>query len=262
MNLKFRVHPEGVLLHGRPFRERVSLIATLSRAVAGLLLPGCIVVQSDSSITGSGHLVTTTLDHTGFTGVAAGSAFHVTITRAEQWSVAITVDDNLADYVEVTQSKDKLRIGLKPNVGIRQATLKAAVTLPELTDLELGGASRATVGGFSSERSLEVEVSGASHLEGDVKSGDTRVEASGASHVKLQGQARNLKVKASGASQVNLEQYGSEDTVVTASGASHVVVSPRGKLEVEAAGASSVRYAGTPTSVNSHTSGASSVRAR
>ena len=260
MSLKFPMCPNCFSAQRRHWLQRLSLVAAPGWAWIALLLPGCSVVHSDPTITGSGRTVTRGYEQSGFHQVVAGSAFQVSITRGENWSLAVTVDDNLLEFVEVVQSKETLRLGLKPNLSIRQATLKADVTMPELTGLELGGASRAAIDGFSSDRSLEVELHGASRLRGDIKSGDARFQASGASHLELTGRARSLKVKASGASHVGLERFGSENATVTASGASHVTVNAQGNLEVEASGASSVRYLGTPASVNSHASGASSVR--
>ncbi len=232
-------------------------------ALVASLLPGCIVIHSEPpTITGSGHIVTKVYDQAGFSQVAAGNAFRVTITQGDAYRVAVTVDDNLADLVEVSRSGDKLRIGFKPNTGIRQATLKAEVTLPELIGLELGGATRTHITGFTSDRSLAVDLSGASSLGGDITNANAQIQASGASHLNLHGSARTLKLTAHGASHVNLEGYASDDTTVEAHGASHVTVSSRGKLDVEAHGASSVRYLGTPATVNSHTAGASSVRPR
>jgi hypothetical protein len=260
--MTFAVHrrfvPYAALRSGFP---RVS-ISCLRLSGVGLLclLPACSTFQSDRSITGSGRLVTKVCEQTGFRRVTAGSVFEVTLRRAATWGVAITADDNLVDYIRVTQSWDSLRIGLEPNLSIRNGTLKAEVTLPDLAGVRLSGAARGTIAGFGSGGSLELELSGASSLTGAITNGGAQVWTSGASHVDLQGGAHNLNVRSSGASHVNLAGYGSADTRVEASGASHVRVNPHGKLDVEASGASSVRYVGTPTSVNSHTSGASSVQ--
>lgn len=230
--------------------------------IALLLVPlaGCVTWNSDHTITGSGHTVTREFDLTGFTRVAAGSAFHVKISQGTQISVAVTVDDNLVDYLDVSQSGDTLRLFLKPNVNIRNATLRAVVILPELIGLDLSGATGTTVAGFSSEKPLDVELSGASHLRGDIQSGEAKFGVSGAAKVELRGGAGHLTIKASGASSVNLEGYASKDTVVDAEGASHVTVNASGRLDARASGASSIRYAGQPESVHPHTSGASSVR--
>jgi hypothetical protein len=216
-----------------------------------------------AGLTGSGHLVTRQFDLAGFTRVAAGSAFNVTITQGAQFGVVVTVDDNVEEYLDVAKSGETLRLHLKPvQGGVRHVTLKAQVTMPELRGLHLDGATHTTLVGFSSDKPLEAELSGASRLRGNIKNGEARFSLSGASHVELEGGAGDLRVNANGASRANFERYPSTDSVVEVSGASHVTLKPSGKLTGSASGASHVSYLGKPEFVRVHTSGASSVTGR
>jgi hypothetical protein len=225
------------------------------------LLAGCSFV-SGPSITGSGNLVTKQYPFTNFTGVSAGSVFDVTVKQGTAPGVSVTLDDNLVEYLDVSTSGDRLNLHLKSNTNVRNATLKAVVTLAELTSLDLSGASKGRVEGCRSAKALEIDLSGASHLEGDLESGDMHLGLSGASHANLRGSAGNLRLNVSGASHADLEQLQIKDANVDADGASHATVRPSGKLQARASGASSVQYAGQPANVDSQTSGASSVRAK
>lgn len=244
-------------------RDRASLVfqrGWVSCALAVFLLAGCCMHPWGDRITGSGRTVTETFDLAGFSRLVVGSTFQVSVTRGDQHRVLATVDDNLVEHLDISRSGETLNIRLKPNLSVDHATLKVDVTMPDLLGLDAGGASRTTLAGFSSDKSLEAEVDGASTVRGEITSGDTRFRAAGASRIELQGGAQNLRVKASGASSVNLDRFTSNGTGVEASGASHVTVNARGNLEVRASGASSVRYVGTPASVSSQVTGASSVK--
>ena len=237
----------------------MSRLQYLALAIVVIMLTGC-TVSFGTRITGSGPIVTTELDLSRFTAVAAGSAFEVEITRSDKHSVTVSVNENLVERLDVDVSDDTLRIYLKPGIGITgNATLKAKVTMPELTGLDLSGATRTTLAGFNANKPLKAEVSGASTLRGEIASGDARFDASGASTVALQGSAQDLSVKASGASTVDFGRFNSRDTVVEANGASRVNVNASGQLDVEASGASTVRYTGDPARLRVNTSGASSV---
>jgi hypothetical protein len=237
----------------------MSRVRFLSLVVVVLLLAGC-TVPFTTQITGAGPVVTKEYDLARFTAVAASSAFQVEITQSATYSVAVTVNENLVESLDVSVSGDTLRIGLKPGVGLRgAATMKAKVTMPELSGLNLSGATRTTVTGFNSNLALNGEVSGASTLRGDLACGNANFDVSGASKVELQGSAYDLKVKASGASTADLGSFTSRDTAVDASGASRVTVAASGSLVVEASGASTVRYVGEPTKLKENTSGASTV---
>jgi hypothetical protein len=225
-----------------------------------ILLLGCFPLGAGTTVTGSGQTVTRQFEFNDFSEVAASSTFQVQITQAAKHSVTVTVDDNILEYLEVIRSGDTLRLGLKPNVSLRNATLKAVVAMPLLTGLKLSGATRTTVAGFSSGEPLHVAVSGASTLQGEIKVGAAWFDVSGASRVQLRGGTKSLKAEVSGASHADLESFTSTETVVEVSGASHATVCPSGDLDAIAGGASSVRYVGKPASVKQNTSGASSVR--
>ena len=232
----------------------------LSLVVVVLLLAGCCAVPFRTQLAPSGPLVTKDYDLSNFTAVAAGSAFEVEITRSDSYGVSVTVNQSLVESLEVSVSGNTLHISLKPNVGLTgAATMKAKVTMPELTGLDLSGASRTTLVGFNSGKSLKSEVSGASTLRGDLTCGDASFNVSGASKVNLNGSAQDLNVEASGASTVDLSNFASQNTVVNASGASKVIVNTSGTLDVEASGASTVRYTGDPAKVRENSSGASTV---
>ncbi len=210
-------------------------------------------------LTGSGNVVTQEFDLAGFDKVDVSHAFTVDISEGEAFSVIIRIDDNLAQYLEVVKRGSTLKIGLKPRISVTNATMEAEVTMPELTGLDLSGASHGTITGFESTKALDVDVSGASHLAGDIEAGDTRFDASGASHVTLSGSAQDVTIDASGASHVNLADFTVADANVEASGASHVTVNASGRLDVEASGASHVYYLGSPTLGKVDSSGASSI---
>ena len=121
------------------------------------------------------------------------------------------------------------------------------------------GASSVEFSQFSSSSTLELEVSGASDVKGEIQAGDTSIQISGASDLKLEGRGGDLVLRASGASSSNLEQFAVENAEVDVSGASDVIVNASGVLEVDARGGSDVEYTGNPNSVQTETSGASDV---
>ena len=228
-----------------------------------VLASSCMLVSEPATITGSGNVVTREETFTGFDKVDVSHAFKVDVSQGDTFSVVIRIDDNLAEYLQVTKQGNTLKIGLKPGrYNIRRATMEAEVTLPELSGLELSGASHATVTGFESGKALDVNLSGASSLRGDVEAGDARFDVSGASNAVLTGSGGDVAIDASGASQIDLSAFAVADADVKVSGASTVTVNPSGTLDVDASGASHVYYVGSPTMGKQETSGASSIQSK
>ena len=237
------------------------LVVVLSALLALSTLSGCMM-SGGPQVVGSGRPATQEYDLSGFTKVDVGSAFEVEIAAADDYAVAVTVDDNLVEYLEVLVDGDTLRIGLKPRLGLglRNMTLRARIAMPNIEGIDLSGATRGRVSGFGRSELIEVDVSGASQLRGELSANEMRIEASGASRVELIGATGPLEAKASGASELRLQDLSSDDTRVEVSGASTIIVNATGALTGEASGASTVRYKGTPASVNVESSGASTVR--
>ena len=218
---------------------------------------------SQVSLTASGNVVTQEEAISEFDKVETSHSFVVNIKQGENFSVIIRVDDNLVEQLQVEKFGSTLKIGLKPGISIvSNATLEAEITMPELTGLDLSGASKATISGFKSTKNLTVDLSGASSVRGDIEAGDTSFDLSGSSSANLTGSGGNLTLDASGSSDVDLSDFPVADVEIDASGASTVTVNPSGRLDVEASGASNVYYLGDPGMGTIDTSGASSVESR
>jgi hypothetical protein len=220
----------------------------------GDLIPG-----EGEIIQGSGNVVTQDFDFTGFDEVEVSNAVTAEITQGGIFGVAVRIDDNLVEHLQVTKEGSTLRIRLKPGIVPLNATVEAEVTMPELVRLDVSGASQCTITGFSSTKALSVDVSGASGLMGGIEAGDARFDISGASHATLSGSAQDVTIDVSGASSLDLSAFPVADANVVASGASNVTVNASGRLDADASGASHVGYLGNPTLGTIDASDASSV---
>jgi hypothetical protein len=225
-----------MMKHYKLFVWIVSLLALsiLACQVGGL--------GGGTTISGSGNVVSQEYDLSDFDVVDISHAFNVNITQGESYSVIVRVDDNLMEHLEVVKQGNTLKIGLKPlqDYTVRNATMEAEVTMPELNGVEASGASDVIATGFESDR-------------------DFQVRLSGASSAVLIGSAGEVTVDASGSSDADLAEFPVGDARVDASGSSTVTVNVSGRLDVDASGSSDVFYLGSPTLGNVDTSGSSSV---
>jgi hypothetical protein len=193
-------------------------------------------------LTGSGTPVTETMSISGFTSVSAAMGFRVEISESSTFSVRVTVDDNVVDKLRVTKTGDTLSIALDPGIYTFMS-LRAVVTMPEIEGLELSGGSRGSISGFVGLASLNLELSGGSHVEAD-------------------GSAIDLTVDASGGSTLDLEDFPVHDADLVLSGGSSGTISLDGTLDADASGGSRLWYVGSPTLGDIDTSGGSTVQKR
>jgi len=125
------------------------------------------------NLIGSGNLETEEYAFTNFTKVEVSDAFNFEIKQSSSYSINVTADDNVMEYVQVSQDGQTLKIGLRTGLHIGSVTLRigpgifplpgtvtlnASVTLPQLHGLTASGASRGTVSGFSSTEDLDITV--------------------------------------------------------------------------------------------------------
>ena len=221
-------------------------------------------------VTGSGTLVTRRFEHSDFTRVQVDQAFQVTLTRGDAFSVSVSCDDNLVEYLRVELDGDTLRLGMDRSRTYANATLQAEVTMPSLRGLQADGASDVKAQGFSSADDLDlaasggsridlsdvsagvvtIDVSGAGRLGGGLEAQALEGEASGAGIVSLRGSAVSARLEASGAAQLKLARLTLRDADLELSGGARGAVDVTGTLNVEASGGARLEYWGTPEHTN------------
>ena len=230
--------------------------------LAVLMTLGCVLAGCGSGVVGSGTTVTREFDFTDFDTVSIEHAFIGSVTRGDEYRVVVTLDDNLEEFLEVTQDGRHVTIGLVDSTLVRRATLEFEIILPALSAINASGASEVTLSGFNSTEAFAADASGASRISGDTTAGDTALEASGASTVALEGAGGAVRAHASGASTIDMAVFATTSADVEASGASTIIVNTSGTLDANASGASNVRYLGSPTLGDIEEDGASNVEPR
>jgi hypothetical protein len=259
--------------------KRISLIIVLViLVISGTLLAGCIRVDIGDD---SGSAVTKEYDFTGFTGIEVGYAFKVDITPSDNYSITITINEKIADRLNVSKSGDILKIGFKDTFFNFHSRPRAVITLPDLQYLDLSGAAEGNVKGFRSSHDFDLHLSGASSLDIDMETGgfeaeisggsrasgylktaSSNIELSGASRITLTGSGGDIKLDVSGASTADLQNYAVGNADIELSGAGQADMDISGRLNADLSGASRLEYGGKPTLGSIEISGGSSLKPR
>ncbi|CAN5470875.1 head GIN domain-containing protein [soil metagenome] len=190
-------------------------------------------------VQGSGNVQSEKRNISGFSKIDAGGAVNVEVTAQKDFDVVVEADDNLLQYIKTEVSGETLKIFSEGRISPK-TKVNVKISMPELTDLDISGASNAVVA--------------------NIRTDSLQLEASGASKIKIDGVVKSVQADASGASKIDAESLQAENADVDSSGASSVTVSPSNDLNADATGASSVYYTGEPKNVKQNSSGASSVK--
>jgi copper(I)-binding protein len=254
-------------------RKILLCLIIITIASISIMISGCKVV------TGSGEIITLEMDYKDFERIEVSSAFDVKVTRADSYMVTLNVDEALVEYLNVKKSGGTIYIGLKSGFTYMNQTRKAEITLPRLRRLELSGASDGIIKGFSSSDDIAFDISGASRLDlTELKTGDLDMDVSGASKVigdvemnkgdfnlsgastiELTGSATDINIEASGASGIIMTNFNTINADVELSGASDAEIAVSERLSIDLSGASKLTYSGDPKLGSIDVSGSSSI---
>lgn len=221
--------------------------------------PGGYSYSGPDGVAGSGRLTSRTIDLSGVTSVVAGAAFVVHLKTGGPAQATVTMDDNLTDRIEATVTGHELRLGIKPGTSVRNATLRAEVTVGQLDQLAANGASKVTLGSPVTGSALRLDANGTSQITGPVAIDHLEASESGASVIVLSGRAGSLHLSSAGTSQLQGADLTVANLDAVLSGACQATVGVSDTLAVTADGVSTLRYRGNPQIIRQQTSGVSSI---
>jgi len=247
-------------------RKGISILLILIIAIAAIVIvvASAIILLGQwlppsETIVGSGNLITQQKDFRDFSAIEVSSAFQVEISQSSFYSISITADDNIMDYIQVSKTDNTLNVGIQRG-SYQSTTLQVEIEMPEIDSLVLSGATIGIIKDFSSSELFVVELSGASRLEmQDINVGDFKVELSGASRLTAEGSGNDLLSIVSGASNLDLSNLPVTNSNLSISGASQATVNLDGTLDATVSGTSTLYYIGEPTMGNIDISDTSSI---
>lgn len=210
-----------------------------AKAATSLVLVA-VVVAGCTAVRGSGDVITIDVPIEGVSRLSVSHSFEVNVTVGEQPSLTLRVDDNLEASLSVGMDGDTLRIGLEPRTVVSNATLEADLTVTSLEAIEGSGTvdiHLATLTGSD----FDLQIDGASELDGALEFGSMTGEISGASNLSLSGQVGTVDIGASGASDLALLELEVDDLRIRLSGASDAEITVNDSIEASLSGASSLR---------------------
>jgi hypothetical protein len=239
-----------------PMRQMISAVGV---AATLMLVGACGVLDEGLGEAGSGNLQTIEPEVAEFTRLQAESSFDVAVRVGDGFDLVVRADDNVIDDVEASVSGDTLTLGLDGRY--REVTLEAELAVPAdaLSEIRASGASSVTGSDELASDDFDIDASGASTVTLRLDTEDLTAHAEGASTVEVTGSGVALDADAQGASTLRLARFTAASVTARADGASTIEVTASESLDASAAGASTIRYSGSPSAVSQDSSGASTI---
>lgn len=208
---------------------------------------------------GSGNITTETRKVEDFTKIEVGGGYKITLKQDSSLNVAVSVDDNLQQYVTTSVSGKVLKIKTKKNLCLTgQAELVIGVR--NLEAISGSGAIELQSDGVLNVQNLDIDFSGSSKADLQLNAKNLHTEGSGATELKLKGQASSHSVNLSGSGNVDAFDFVVGDYNIETSGAADCKINVLNSLNVNTSGGSSIEYKGNPKNVTNHESGSSELK--
>ena len=178
-----------------------------------------------------------------FQKVEVGGAYIIDLQQGDRF--AVSVDGDRDDVEEVTMSVNNGELSVRKkndsnifNIDDKHVGLR--ITMPDLRNIKLSGASKARISGFRNLDRLYAELSGAVQSEFDIRADRLELEATGASKTKLTGRARTAKISLTGACKLDATAMDMDEADVRAVGASQAEMGKVQHLNKTTVGASKI----------------------
>lgn len=214
----------------------IALIVIFRVTTTGLIFSG---QNPGKTIETTGDKIKQSYAITDFTKLSIPGSWNVKVNRADSYQVSVTAPKKVLDVLKIYKAGDTLHMELENGIRFTSGytAIDAEISLPAVTSLDVSGASRLDLNGFTADK-LDLTISGASRLTGsDNRITQLDIDCSGAADIDLsRSTITNADLNVSGAAKIDLTMAG-------------------GTLKGQLSGVASVTYHGQVQSQELQTSG-------
>lgn len=218
-------------------------------------------------VTGSGEIVTQTIDVSNFRRVTLEGFGDVFVEQGQTESLSVQTDANIIPVLDIRVRGNELILGTKNGVDVNPSeSITYNLTVQDLDHITLAGSGTFHAGSLKASNfgvsvsgsgdanidslaadKLSVELNGSGNIiieKLDAKTVDTSLQGSG--DIKLEGKADSQKVRVSGSGNYLAGDLQTNATDVNVPGSAGVTVWVEDELNVTVRGSGNIRYYGKP----------------
>jgi len=241
-----------------------ALIVYTNMKSYNLLLTVCILfalASCDKLIyeRGNGEMVMESykIDH--FNEIYLKGNFEVFLRKGDDSELAIKIDENLKQYIEVYNRGEELNISATRGIYSDEG-VKVFITYETLKRLSSGGACSIFTENPIRTEKLKLSLSGVGIMEMELETSDLEIRLSGAGMINIEGETDYLDLGMSGAGSFEGEDLLVRNATVSISGIGGAQVNVTGELIAKVSGIGGIEYSGNPQKVDRKVSGIGKIR--
>ncbi|MCC9165713.1 PspC domain-containing protein [Pontibacter harenae] len=202
-----------------------------------------------------------TFDYTNFNQVIVRGPYHVQLRQGNSYSVRVRGESRDIRNIRTEQDGQEISFITKRskfNLMDNNTPVLIEITAPDISKIELSGAVKADLGTIAGDE-LELDLSGATNTSVNVRTRTFKVDIAGASSCFFAGTSDSFELDAAGACNINADNLKAKTVDIEVAGFTSASIYATSTLRADAAGASSIKYKGSPDNVTVDTSGPSKI---
>ena len=227
-------------------------------ATAGVL-SGCVLSGNSSSIKGNGNLATSEKTVSDFEKININGCAEVHFYVSQDFRVVVTIDENLAEYVEIVTENNVLNIGTKNGSYLFTKFLVDIYYPVVLTSVSVSGSGSFTSMDKITVPTFKMAVSGSGKIEGIVECENFSASVSGSGKIIVAGNSKNANIAIAGSGKFNGDDFIINNATIHIDGAGNADMYVTDNLKADISGSGGINYRGEPKT-DTNVSGSGHIR--
>ena len=218
----------------------------------------CVSCSFPHRIKGNGNLVTSEKTVSEFEKVNISNSAEVRFHASQEYRAVVTVDENLAEYVEIATKGNVLNIGTKSG-SYSFTKFLIEIYCPILTGVSVSGSGNFRNMDKISVSTFETSVSGSGKIDGTIECENFSARISGSGKIVVAGNSKKADIGISGSGKFDGNDFVISNATVHISGSGKIDVHVTDNLNAHVSGSGGINYRGEPK-IDSKVSGSGRIR--
>ena len=237
---------------------------TTSLLLSSLLLffIGCTNAQWNKTIKGNGKATTEIRDFDPYDDISVHGSMDVSLVEGSEGSITLKAEENILEYIEVTNNNGKLRIKTKDHVNLRPSWKKGIhieIPVEEVSKISLSGSGEITGALTLKTAALKLSVSGSGDIKVAADATAIKAAISGSGDIEISGKADEFDAAVTGSGDIDAKSLNANNATAHVTGSGDITAYAKNLLTVKIVGSGDVHVNKDVATINKKVVGSGSV---
>ena len=227
-----------------------------------LFFIGCTNAQWNKTIKGNGKVTTEIRAFDPYDVISVHGSMDVSLVEGSEGSITLKAEENILEYIEVTNNNGKLRIKTKDHVNLRPSWKKGIhveIPVEEVSKISLSGSGEITGTLTLKTAALKLSVSGSGDIKVAADATAIKATISGSGDIDISGKADEFDAAVTGSGDIDAKSLNANNVTAHVTGSGDITAYAKNLLTVKIVGSGDVHVNKDVATINKKVVGSGSV---